>query len=511
MDLSHWIVRRAAFSPGHTAIHFQGEKLGYGALAALVDRTAGLLKHGLAIARGDRVAVLAHNNPNTLALLFACARLGAILVPLNWRLAAPEHVEILENCTPGALIVQPSFVPGLDGVAAGLPPLKRVVLGPEQGSWNSFDALMADAGDWREHDPLVNPDSPVLICYTSGTTGRPKGAVLSQNALFYNAVNSTDMHALTRADRVLTTLPLFHVGGLNVQTLPALHAGATVVLHDQFDPGETLKAIAEHRITLTVLVPTQISALLALPGWEAADLSSLRLVTTGSTIVPDHLVRAVQQRGVPVIPVYGSTETAPVAAYLSPRESERKLGSTGTAGLHAELRIVDEAGREVAPGVSGEVLVRGPIVMNGYWGDPTTSAEALKGGWFHSGDIGHLDGEGFLYIDDRKKDVIISGGENVYPAGLENLLAECDWIAEAAVVGLADAHWGEKVVAVVVAATPGDPSPADVLALFDGRVARYKHPREVVFVDRLPRNAMGTVHKDKVRDMAAALAAGGEK
>lgn len=524
MDLSDWIVRRASFSPHHTAIHFRGEAITYAALAARVDRIAGMLKDGLGITRGDRVAVLGYNNPETVALLFACARLGAILVPLNWRLAPPEHLEILQNCTPRALIAEPAFVPGVDGIAGEMGALTRVVLGAEQGDWSSFDARMENAGDWRGADPLVNPDSPVVICYTSGTTGRPKGVVLTQNALFYNAVNSTDMHALTRADRVLTTLPLFHVGGLNVQTLPALHAGATVVLHDKFDPVETLKAIQEHRVTLTVLVPTQISALMALPGWEKADLSSLRLVTTGSTIVPDHLVRAVQARGIPVIPIYGSTETAPVAVYLPPHESERKLGSTGKAGLHAEIRIADETGRDpghdAAPGVSGEVLVRGPIVMSGYWENPQATAEALKDGWFHTGDIGHLDDEGFLYIDGRIKDIIISGGENVYPAGLENLLAECDWIAEAAVVGLPDAHWGEKVVAVVVPGTqgtqspgtqsPDNPSPGDVLGVFEGRVARYKHPREVVFMDQLPRNAMGKVQKDKLRDLVAVLLNGGK-
>ncbi len=510
MDLSDWIVRRASFSPHHVAIHFQGEAITYAALAARVDRIAGMLKDGLAIAHGDRVAVLAYNNPFTIALLFACARLGAILVPLNWRATPPEHLEILHNCTPRALFAEPSFVPGVDGIATELAGLTRVVFGAEQGDWSCFQALMDDAGDWREADPLVNPDSPAVICYTSGTTGRPKGAVLTQNVLFYNAVNSTDMHALTRADRVLTTLPLFHVGGLNVQTLPALHAGATVVLHAKFDPMETLKAIQQHRITLTVLVPTQISALLALPDWQTTDLSSLRTVTTGSTIVPDHLVRAVQARGVPVIPIYGSTETAPVAVYLPPHESERKLGSTGKAGLHAEVRIVDEAGRDVASAVSGEVLVRGPILMSGYWENPSASAEALQDGWLHTGDMGHLDEEGFLYIDGRKKDVIITGGENVYPAGLENLLAECDWIAEAAVVGLPDAHWGEKVVAVVVPESPGAPSPEDVLALFQGRVARYKHPREVVFMDTLPRNAMGKVRKDKLRDLVAALPNGGK-
>jgi fatty-acyl-CoA synthase len=311
------------------------------------------------------------------------------------------------------------------------------------------------------------------------------------------------MHDLTGDDHVLTTIPLFHVGGMNIQTLPALHAGATVTLHPRFDPAATLRAIARDRPTLTVLVPAQMLALFDLAEWESADLSSLRFVTTGSTIVPVPLIERLHERGVKVIQIYGSTETAPVVVYQTLADSERKLGSTGRAGLHSEMRLVDDAGVEVGPGERGEVLISGPQVMREYWGDPAATREALRDGWFHSGDIGHLDADGWLYVDERKKDVIISGSENIYPAELEAVLAACDAIAESAVVARPDGKWGEVPVAAVVARDTRGLDRGDVLALFEGRIARFKHPRDVVFLTALPRNAMGKVQKFRLREIVA--------
>jgi len=350
------------------------------------------------------------------------------------------------------------------------------------------------------------PDgAPVLLCYTSGSTGRPKGALLSQEALACNAANSVDMHALSADDRVLTTLPLFHVGGLNIQTLPALQAGCTVTLHPKFDPDAAFDAIARDRITLTVLVPAQLDAMLVHPRWAGADLSSLRMITTGSTQVPPRIIRAVHARGVPLVQVWGATETAPIAACLHADEAVHKAGSTGRAARHCALRVAGFDGEELAPGAPGEVWVRGANVMSGYWGDPEASAKALAGGWFHSGDLGHLDQEGFLTIDGRLKDMIISGGENVSPAEVEAVLLDCADIAEAAVVGRPDARWGEVVVAVVAPA-PGATLDRDrVLALFDGRLARFKHPKDVVVVSALPRSAIGKVRKEDVRQLVAHL------
>ena len=353
----------------------------------------------------------------------------------------------------------------------------------------------------------MGPETPLLICYTSGSTATPKGVLLSQQALAANADHSVQLHALTAQDVVLTTLPLFHVGGLNNQTTPALRSGATVVLHPKFDADATFDAIERERVTLTVLVPAQLTVMMAHPRWAQADLAGLRMITTGSTIVPQHVIRAVHERGIPLVQIYGSTETSPIAACLRPEDARRKAGSTGRAAAHCELRIVDEADREVAQGEPGEILVRGPNVMLGYWRRPEASAKALAGGWFHSGDIGHLDADGCLWVDGRKTDMIISGGENIAPAEIENLLLESGCVAEASVVGVPDPRWGERVVAVVAAREPGALNAAGVLALLDGRLARYKHPKQVLLVPELPKTALGKVRKEAVRQLVAARAA----
>jgi fatty-acyl-CoA synthase len=345
--------------------------------------------------------------------------------------------------------------------------------------------------------------SPVLICHTSGTAGEPKGAVLTQRALLWNAVNSAHMHDLTSADRVLTTLPLVHVGGLNIQTLPALHAGASVTLHPKFDAGATFDAIERERITLTVLVPTQLVAMMESPRWAGADLSSLRVISTGSTIIGEALVHKVADRGVPLIQVYGSTETCPIATYVRAADARRKAGSAGAPALHCEIRIVDDAGRDVPVGTDGEILVRGPSVMQGYWRAPEATAAALQEGYYHSGDVGHLDEEGYLYVVSRKKDMIISGGENIYPAEVESVLLECRAIEEVCVVGRPDERWGEMVVAAVVCRGGARLTAAEVLALFEGRIARYKYPRDIVFLERLPRTALGKIRIEEVRALVA--------
>jgi fatty-acyl-CoA synthase len=489
MNLSSWLDRRADLTPDQIALVFEGEPTSYRALARRAAATAHHLQHALGVTPGDRVGLIALNRPDYLSLLFACARLGAMLVPINWRLAPPEQLFILRDAGVGLLIREPEFDAVAELVAAELPGCRQVALPLAVGA-----ALAPDDGS-------VSYDARLLIVYTSGTTGHPKGAVLTQNALLWNAVNSIAAHDLTSRDRVLTTIPMFHVGGLNMQTVPALHAGATVHLQRRFDPAATLAAIRDARITVTVLVPAQLAAILDHPDWPDADLSSLRLITTGASVVPPHLIEPFHARGVPVINIYGATETAPIATALSPADAARKLGSCGKAALHCALRLVDDDGRAVATGARGEVLVRGPNLLLEYWRQPEATREALVDGWFHTGDIGHLDADGFLYIDDRKKEVIISGGENVYPAEVEAVLAGMPEIAEVAVVPRAHPKWGEVPVAVVVR-RPGAALTAErVLQAFDGRIARYKHPRAVLFLDQMPRNAMGKIQKFKLREL----------
>lgn len=490
MDLSTWIGRWAAFSPERIAITCDGEDLSYAALDGMIGRIAGGLRTGLGIGRGDRVTFLGANCPEMIALVFACARLGAMVVPLNWRLAPPELGFILDHSGASVLVCAPEFWKTGESVAATVADLRLVSTAVDGGLFSAEpDATLT---------PHVDGASPLLVVYTSGTTGKPKGAVLTQDALLWNAVNSAHMHDMTSADRVLTSAPLFHVGGLNIQTLPALHAGATVLLHRRFEAGAVLVAIADDRPSLAVLVPAQIQAMVAHGEWAETDLSSLRMVTTGSTIVPLGVIDAFHARDVPVVQVYGSTETAPIAAYLRADQARDHMGSTGLAALHCELRIVDADGAEIHDGARGEIQVRGPNVMFEYWADAAATEAAFSDGWFRSGDIGHFDEDGFLFVDDRMKDVIISGGENIYSAELEAVLDEDPRIREAAVIGRVEPRWGEVPVAVVVAANPALDATA-VLGLFEGRLARFKHPKDVIFSDALPRNAMGKIEKFTLR------------
>jgi len=501
MDLSDWIERQAAFAPAKAALACAGRRLSYADLAAEVRRTAAALA-AAGVARGDRVAHLGYNGIEQIALLFACARIGALFVPLSWRLAPPEHRTMLADCRPRVLVATDPFVEPTDGIADAPAGLVRVGIGARRDGWLTWERFLDAGADARPGRLGDGDDAPVLLCYTSGSTGLPKGVVLAQRALFHNAVNSTHMHDLSSADVVLTTLPLFHVGGLNIQTLPALHAGATVVLHPRFEPPQVIDALEREGVTLTVLVPAQLELLARDPRWQHADLSRLRSITTGSTIIGEGFVRKNLHRGVPLMQVYGSTETCPIAAYQRVDDAPRHPGSIGKPALHCELRLVDDQGRDVAAGESGEIWVRGPNVMDGYWDKPRETAAILADGWYRTGDVAHADAEGWLYVDGRRRDVIISGGENVYPAEIENVLATCPEIAEVAVVGRPDERWGEAVVAIVVPANGAHLSREAVCALLDGRVARYKHPRDVVFADALPRTALGKVKREDLKRLA---------
>jgi fatty-acyl-CoA synthase len=493
MNLSDLIDRNAAFAPDKPAIHFSDATLTYAAFADRIAAAARALKSQLGIARGDRVAIFALNHPDYLVLLYACARLGAMLVPLNWRLAVPEQVFILSDAAVKALVVQRGFEPVIAPLKQVLPDVQVVGLDVAP----SFDDLVASgSGDGRNPAGLTDP---LLIVYTSGTTGRPKGAVLRQEALVWNGVMSQHMHDMTAADHILTALPLFHVGGLNIQTTPALQLGATVTLHARFAPDAVLNALTGDRPTLTVLVPATMQAVIEHPSWDATDITCLRALTTGSTQVPQGLVDAFTARGVPVLQVYGSTETCPVAVYTRVGGDQR-AGSTGLPGLASEARVVDDAGNEVTPGVAGEVVVRGPNVFAEYWGNAAATAETLRDGWYHSGDIGMRDADGHFFIHDRKKNMIISGGENIYPAEVERVLVAHPSVAEAAVIGRADPKWQEVPVAYVVRRKGRDVEARALEAHLSSQLARFKVPRDYVFVEALPRNAMGKVQHFVLRE-----------
>jgi fatty-acyl-CoA synthase len=499
LDLSDFILRHTAFTPEKPAIRFEGHTLTYAGLAERIEAAARAFKSELGIGRRDRVAVLATNHPDYVVLLYACARLGAMLVPLNWRLAVPEQLFILTDASVSALVVERAFAGVVAPLREAQPKTRIVGLDFAPAGGVSFEeCLSAGVGDGRS--PHTDLSAPLLVVYTSGTTGRPKGAVLRQEALFWNGIMSQHMHGLTAGDHVLTVLPLFHVGGLNIQTTPALHHGATVTLHSRFAPEATLAAIARDRPTRTVLVPATIQAVIDHPAWASTDFSSLRALTTGSTIVPQNLIDAFEARGVPVLQVYGSTETCPIAVYTTLHVERFRAGSTGLPGLACEAKVVNDSGVEVAPGVPGEIAVRGPNVFFEYWGDETATRESLRDGWYLSGDIGTRDEDGYFAIHDRKKNLIISGGENIYPAEIERVLLTHPAVAEAAVIGRSDRKWQEVPIAYVVLRA-GVAAHAEALkAHVATELARFKVPREVVFVDALPRNAMGKVQHFQLRE-----------
>lgn len=509
MDLCSLIDRNAAFAPDKTAIAFEGERLSYAAFAARIERTATALKQQLGVGRGDRVAILSLNRPDYLVLLYACARLGAMLVPLNWRLAVAEQMFILSDAGAKVLVLEEAFEGILSELASTAPGTAIVGLdfAPPRGT--TFESLLARSqGSGR--NPHTDLSCPLLIVYTSGTTGRPKGAVLRQEALFWNGVMSQHMHNMTSDDHVLTVLPFFHVGGLNIQTTPALQLGATVTVHSRFAPDTALAAIAQERPTLTVMVPAIIQAVSEHPGWAAADLSSLKAVATGSTIVPPHLIERFVARDVPVLQVYGSTETCPIAIYTRLGGDLSRAGSTGLAGLCCEAKVVDHSGNEVPAGTPGEIAVRGANVFFEYWGNAEATRDALQDGWYRTGDIGLCDADGYFWVRDRKKNMIISGGENVYPAEVERVLLEHPDVSECAVIGRPDPRWDEVPVAYIIPRS-GCRLGADELRVhLQAQLARYKVPRDIVFVTDLPRTALGKVQHFLLKQLDAQSRAQGE-
>lgn len=485
-SLAGWLQRHADFTPDKPALHTDSGDLNYAQFAKRVRNTVSWIAASNLVA-GDRVAWLGPNSADVLVMLFACAECELVLLPLNWRLADEELINILDDARAGVLVIDPAFKSRKEKLEA-------------------FGGLILDPSDLDStsifEQPLgriVDDEAAVLLVYTSGTTGRPKGAVLSQEALQFNALNAIHMHDMTAHDRIFTVLPLFHVGGLNIQTLPGFYCGAEVRLESQFDPGSWLSVVAEDQPSLTVLVPATMQAVLNHPDWSDCDLSSLRSITTGSTDVPLALIQAFHDRNVPVIQIYGATETGPVAIYQKAEQAFDDVGAIGYAGIHTDVRLLNRNGEDCDVDVAGELLLRGKHVATGYWNRDSEQPEPFSSGWFASGDVARRDKDGRYWFVDRIKRVIISGSENIYPAELERILNGAPGIVEAAVVGQSDERWGE--VPVVVAVREADTVSASlVLDFFADHLARFKHPKAVYFVTALPRNAMGKIENQRLCD-----------
>ena len=503
MEISSWVAHRASWSPGKVAVRFEGREITYAQLEGQVAHLAGGFTSELEVQRGDRIAYLGQSSPELLELLFACARVGAILVPLNARMTVEQLRIILSNCQPRCIFVEAPFRRHAESCLEGMEGVQLVLFaGPSSGELDSLELEIlvgkAKAIQWNKELPL---EAAVLIAYTSGTTGVPKGAVLTQEALFYSALNSTLAYDMTSSDEVLTIFPMFHVGGLTVHTTPAIHAGATVNILREFDPGRALKEIESHRITLMVASPAMARAFTAHPNWANSDIFSLRCVAFGAAIVTSEVIRPWAERAVPAVGIYGLTEALPPATAVPVTEAQGKVGSIGVTPLYYQARVVDGDMQDLGTGGRGEIVLKGPSIFKEYWANPGATQEAFSDGWFHTGDVGHIDEEGYFYIDDRMKDIVIVGASNVYPADLERILDECEAIAEVAVVGRPDAETGEALVACVVVKEGQSLTADQVKGLLEGRLAPYQHPKDVVFMDSLPHTAVGKVQKPELRQM----------
>ena len=451
-----------------------------------VERVTAHLQSTWAVQPGDRVAWLGFNHELQLVTLVACARLGAVFLPLNYRLAVPELQQVMQDAQP-RLLVHDTHHTG-----------SAQALQVERLKQTHHDTLIANSAPRGLSLPTVHSELPLLLVYTSGTTGVPKGAVHTQAALLANARASAWAHDFVEGDKVLSTLPMFHVGGLCIQTLPALLAGIEVVLHPRFDPSAWLDEMHTSRPTLSLLVPATMRAVFEHPRWADTSLACLRGIMTGSSTVPLAYLETLHARGVPVGQVYGTTETGPVSIVLRLPDAMDRVGASGWPHPHAQVKLIDAQGQEVGPGETGEVCIRAANLMQGYWSRQGNTGIGLQDGWFHSGDLGQRAEDGCITIVGRSKDMIISGGENIYPAEIENQLVTLSGVAECAVVGLSDERWGEVPVAVLVrtsdAAGQSLTSEA-VLQHLQSRIARFKLPRRVVFITSLPKSALGKVQK----------------
>ena len=456
--------------------------------------------HARGVGAGDVVGLLSYNNIEFLATIFAANHLGAIAMPVNWRLAAPELRFILEHSGARALVCDEALVDLADQATHELGgELARVCIAADEiAGWERFADLGADAP--RSARAHADGDDLHRLMYTSGTTGRPKGAMITHANLAWKNYAHIAEFGFTASDLGLACGPLYHVGALDLTTTSLIAVGATIIVHRVFEASDVVDEIERSRVTTVWLAPAMVNAIMALPDIEQRDLSSVRLVINGGEKMPIPLIERIQ-RTFPsawFADAYGLTETVSGDTFLDRDSIVTKLGSVGRPCQYLELDIWDERGASLPPGERGEVVLRGPKVFKGYWRDPDATSAAFAGGWFHTGDIGVQDEDGYLYIVDRLKDMIVSGGENIAGSEVERVLYEHESVVEAAVVGRPDDRWGEVPIAYVVSSSETT-TPEELIEHCRRQLARYKVPKHVTLVDALPRNPSGKVLKRELR------------
>jgi fatty-acyl-CoA synthase len=485
----------ARWQPEGVAILAEGRPLTWRDLDRRTDAiAAGLAERG--VGAGDRIGILGQNSPGWCELVVAGFKLGAAVVPLNIRLSPDELGYIVAHAGCAAVAVDPDLAPRYDEIAGDLGHSVRIRLDGASGDGPSLEDLAASGGSAPTGE--VDEAAVGIIAYTSGTTGRPKGAMLTHRNLLAHIRLIGAAEGWNSATRTLLCVPLAFTGGIVNNFVATYGAGGTLVLERTFEPARALRLMIDERITAMIGVPVMWQGIADLPDFGAADLGRLTTAITGGAPVPEVLLRTFQRKGVLIRQAYGLTEATALVTMLPPAMATEKPKAAGLPVAHTDVRLVDEEGRDCPAGETGEILVRGPQVMSGYWGDEVATATAMAGGWLHTGDLGRLDDDGLLEIVDRKNDLIISGGLNVYPAEIERVLAEFPGMAEAAVVGVSDRRWGEVPAAIVRGAAPFDE--AELIAHCRRFLADYKTPRHVVTVDEpLPRSMSGKVLRRELR------------
>lgn len=491
------LERRALLDGERTAAVCGDARLTFRELDELTGRMAAFLAER-GVARGGTVAALLRNGIAFCCLYHAAARLGAVLCPLNWRLTARELAPMLRNCGAPLLLFDEDLAETASPLS-GLPGLRHCIPVWADGGI----ARLLDACPPLRDDCPAAPGDPLLIVHTSGTSGRPKGAVLSQGQMLWSSITIAATVDARGGDAGLIGAPMFHVGGLSFATLFA-HLGAAAVLAPKWEPDGILALIERERINHFFAVATMLAGLTQSRRFAETDLGSLRWIMSGGGALPAPLIHAFAGRGIPLVQSYGTTETAGPATVVPAAGAVARAGTSGLPFFHTDLRVVDRSGRRAEAGCSGEILVRAPHVSSGYWNDRQATAESFRDGWFHTGDSGFLDADGYLHVEGRIGEMIVSGGENVFPAEVERVLQSHPGVSEVAVIGVPDPRWGEIVCAVVHPRSEAAPTLDDLASHCSSRLAGYKRPRRLVLSpDPLPRNAMGKLLRTEIRDGAA--------
>jgi fatty-acyl-CoA synthase len=499
MDAADLLTSRARLTPDREALLEleTGRRFTYGELNGRANQLANWML-SLGVGHGDRVSILAHNSVAYLDLFYGLAKIGAIFTPLNWRLAAPELVYIVNDCTPDVIFVGPEFV----DLWAEIAPAVAI---PHVIHLADYESTLPQtpATEPTPQSAIRNPQSESTHCilYTSGTTGRPKGAMIPQRQVVWNCINTVISWGLIEHDVSPVFTPMFHAGGLFAFLTPIFYVGGRIVLSKGFDAEESLRVILEEKCTVILGVPTLFQMWQKSPIYASADFSHVRFFISGGAPCPPQLINQWrEEKNVVFRQGYGLTEVGPNCFSMTDEESVAKTGCVGKPIFHSAMKLVDENGRPVPIGATGELCINGPHVTTGYWQNPEATAKALVDGWFHTGDMARRDEDGFYTIVGRFKDMIISGGENVYAAEVEAIFREHTAVAEAALIGKPDDQWGEVGVMITVLKPGQSATPEELQEFCRGRLARYKVPKEIIFVDELPYSPYGKVEKIKLKE-----------